>query len=431
MYTEHEGLPVGALSKIVSSMERDRLSLEELTSDLIKCYPTYIEDGSGIEEAQSIVRRELNALGFIVEEVHVPEEALRSHPLYTRVEAWGPSFSDYSPERHITQSGVLYVGDQMPMLGLNGHVDVEPVFDPAMWRDPNLWRSGAIVGDKIYGRGAADMLGGGAGLLFALKHTLNSSMKPRVNFLFHSVADEEIGGNGTLKCLVKGPRPDWALIAEPTGLTVNQSSLGFHHFRVRSWGTAVHMSQAAEGQSAIDVAVAAHSRLGALRTKLKRIIADGPGFENSVINPLVVGRILGGKDPAVPAEQCDLEGVLFSAPQQTREDVQCLLDEVLSDPPLSAAISLTDMSFDGASSSNRTVPNALHSAGEYFNQTLAEIGFPSPCDMRLYTITGTPTTIFGPGHLTEAHAANESVNRDELFLFSQITMAFLANFCDV
>ncbi len=428
MYKERVGLPKEILTPILASMEKDRPYLENLVRDLIRCYPTYIEDGDGIKAAQSIVRRELTSLGFNVEEVHVQEEIIKNHPLYTRVEDWGSQFEHYSPEQNVTQSGLLHIDDQAPTIVLNGHVDVEPVFDPKTWKDPTLWRSGAIIGDRIYGRGATDMLGGVAGLLFSLRHVLGNSLGPRLNIVFHSVADEEIGGNGTLKCLINGPKADWALIAEPTGLTISQSSLGFHHFRAKSWGTPVHMSQASEGQSAIDVVVEVHNRLNGLRTKLKQIIANEPGFRKSNVNPLVTGRVAGGQDPAVPAEQCNLEGVLFSSPRQTRQEIKNLLDEILvSDPPLNASISLTNMSFDGANSSDRTIPDALIQAGKSLNTSLAESGFPSPCDMRLYTVTGTPTTIFGPGNLTEAHAPNEFLLRDELFVFSQIIAAFIAN----
>ncbi|RJQ27830.1 M20/M25/M40 family metallo-hydrolase [Candidatus Parcubacteria bacterium] len=427
MHNERDSLPKEVLEPILSSMEKDRPYLENLVGDLIRCYPTYIEDGSGIKVAQSIVRRELTSLGFQVKEVHVQEDVMRNHSLYTRVKDWGSRFEHYSPEKNLTQLGILHIDDKAPTLALNGHVDVEPVFDPKTWKDPALWRSGSIVGDRIYGRGATDMLGGVAGLLFSLKHILNSPLAPQVNILFHSVADEEIGGNGTLKCLIDGPKADWALIAEPTGLTINQSSLGFHHFQAKSWGTPVHMSQASEGQSAIDVAVEIHNRLNGLRAKLKQVIVGVPGFEESNVNPLVTGRIAGGQDPAVPAETCNLEGVLFSSPQQTRQDIQNLLEETLaSEPSLNASISLSNMSFDGAISSERTIPDALIQAGKFLNRPLSETGFPSPCDMRLYIATGTPTTIFGPGHLTEAHVPNEFLLRDELFVFSQVMAAFIA-----
>ncbi len=429
MSKERGKLPKDRLNPILTSMERDRPHLENLVGELIRCYPTYIEDGSGIRAAQSIVRRELTSLGFRVEEVHMPEDAIKNHQLYTHVENWGPQFENYSPEKHVTLLGELHVDDNAPTLVLNGHVDVEPVFDPEAWKDPTLWKSGTAEGDKIHGRGAADMLGGVAGMLFALKHVLSSSEKPKFNILFHSVADEEIGGNGTLKAILKGPKADWALIAEPTELTINQASLGFHHFRAETTGTPVHMSQASEGQSAIDVAFDVYQRLNGLRRTLKKSIASEPGYENSDINPLVTGRIAGGKDPAVPAEHTTLEGVLFSAPSQTRKDIQNLLDETIaSDPPLNASLTLSGMSFDGAISSDRTVPDALIRAAKSLNVSLEERGFPSPCDMRLYTTTGTPTTIFGPGSLAQAHSTDEFTSRDGLFLFSQIIANFLMDF---
>lgn len=416
-------------TKHFSSMEKDHKYLEKLLSDLIRCYPCYLGDGSGIKEAQAIVRQELISLGFIVKEISVTENEIKKHPLYVDVSDWGPLFSDYSPEKNISQTGTLIIDKHAPMLALNGHVDVEPVFDPTIWADPTLWKSGQVVGNKIYGRGSADMLGGVAGMLFALKHVLSNSKSPCVNISFHSVADEEVGGNGTLKCLLTGQKPDWALIAEPTELSINQQSLGFHHFVIKTLGRSVHMSQAGNNQNAIDVSMEVHKRLKGLIKKLNKIIKLAPEFRNININPLIVGRINGGFDPAVPAEECTLEGVLFSSSNQTKKDIEKLLDQALTgNTPLNATSYISNMSFDGSNSSDQAVSNTLLQSGKEVNIQLPVNGFPSPCDMRLYTSFGVPTTIFGPGSLKQAHSANEFVRREELFNFSKIMVNFLQNF---
>lgn len=412
-------------------MESDLPYLDKLLQSLIGCYPCYLSDGSGIVAAQSIVRGELEAIGFKVTEADVSVEEIRSNPHYVRVEEWGSLFKNYSPTTNPSLIGSLEINKNIPTLALNGHVDVEPVFEPSMWKYPELWRSGKLLDNKFYGRGSTDMLGGVVGMLFCLKHILGSSTKPKTNLLFHSVSDEEIGGNGTLRCLIKGPKPDWVVIAEPTGSSVCTSSLGFHHFSIKCIGTSVHMSQSQPGQNAIDNALEAYKRITSLRQFFSKLISSTLGFERLKINPIICGRIMGGKDPAVPAEFCILEGVVFSSPLQTASDVKKILERTLYDSPIiNTSLTMTSMSFSGAISDDKLITETLIEAGKLLNYNIVTEGFPSPCDMRLYTSHGVPTSIFGPGYLSNAHSANESLDRNELIKFCKIFTIFLTKFWD-
>lgn len=412
-------------------MENDLPYLEKLLQSLIECYPCYLSDGSGIKKAQAIVQRELESYGFNVTEANISETEIRNNPLYVKVEEWGSSFEKYSPITNPSLIGSLVVNKNFPILALNGHIDVEPVFEPSLWKYPDLCKTGKLLDRSFYGRGSTDMLGGVAGMLFCLKHVLRSSVKPRTNLVFHSVSDEEIGGNGTLKCLIKGPKPDWAVIAEPTGLSICGSSLGFHHFSIECIGTSVHMSQSQPDQNAIDVALEAHKRIISLRQFFSRSISSILGFENLKINPIVCGRIVGGLDPAVPAESCVLEGVVFSSPAQTLGDVRKIFEQVLYDSPkINISLTMTGMSFPGAISGDKLITETLIEAGKSLNCNLISEGFPSPCDMRLYTSYGVPTSIFGPGYLSNAHSANESLDRCELIKFCKVFIIFLTKFWD-
>ena len=77
-------------------------------------------------------------------------------------------------------------------LVLNGHIDVFPVGDGFGWtRDP--W-GGEIVGDKIYGRGAADMKCGTSAsiITYALLHRIKDQLKGKLTLTV--VSDEETFG---------------------------------------------------------------------------------------------------------------------------------------------------------------------------------------------------------------------------------------------
>lgn len=414
--------------QVAREMDKDLVYLDTLMQGLISSYPTYLSDGSGILAAQEIVSSSLKTAGFAVSEASVTEETIINDPSYVKVEDFGQDFAHYSPNKHPSIIGKLDIDSTAPTFGMNGHVDVEPVFDLSQWKHKNEWRGGKIIDSEYYGRGSTDMLGGVAGMLFALRHVLGlKTIKPKTNLVFHSVADEEIGGNGTLKCLLTGSKPDWVVIAEPTELSVCNSSLGFHHFSYTTIGKAVHMAHASVSQNALDVAIAVYNRLTtSTRKRFQQEISQSSGYATTQINPLTCGRILGGNDPAIPAETCLLEGVVFSSPTQRKEEVFNILAQVPHDPTtLPAELCMSGMSFPGAFSGDSYIPTLIDHAGDIFHQTIPHVGFPSPCDMRLYSQNGIPATIFGPGSLTSAHAANESLNRAELIIFTKMFASLL------
>jgi succinyl-diaminopimelate desuccinylase len=105
-------------------------------------------------------------------------------------------------------------------LVLNGHLDVFPVGDRAMWsRDP--W-SGDIAEGRLHGRGTVDMKCGTTALLFvfAYLHRLRTDLPGRVTLTV--VSDEETGGRWGTAWLLENRAAevvgDCVLNSEPSGL---------------------------------------------------------------------------------------------------------------------------------------------------------------------------------------------------------------------
>ncbi len=130
---------------------------------------------------------------------------------------------------------------------LNGHLDTVGVagmpapFTPA--RD----------GDRLAGRGAADMKGGVAALVAAAEALAADGAPVRV--VLALVADEEDASRGSEAVINALPdmdiQPDVCLIAEPTGLELARSLRGFAVMRVRFQGRAAHSSQPELGVNAV------------------------------------------------------------------------------------------------------------------------------------------------------------------------------------
>jgi succinyl-diaminopimelate desuccinylase len=109
----------------------------------------------------------------------------------------------------------LETGPGRPLLAFAGHVDVVPTGDPAAWSvDPF---AGAVVGDRLVGRGAADMKGAIAAFIAALARV--GAPKAGAVALLLTGDEEGPGRCGTKAFLpdlaAHGRTPDHCLVGEP------------------------------------------------------------------------------------------------------------------------------------------------------------------------------------------------------------------------
>lgn len=178
----------------------------------------------------------------------------------------------------------------VPTVVLNGHLDTVGVTGMAAPFEPR------VEGDRLVGRGAADMKGGIAALVAAAE-TLVAHKAP-IRPVLALVADEEdasIGSEAVIAALPGlGIRPDVCLIAEPTGLALARSLRGFALVRVRFAGRAAHSSQPELGTNA----VASLARfLHAVEESAPRARADG--------GDLMVTWVRGGDSAFVIPDRAD------------------------------------------------------------------------------------------------------------------------------
>jgi acetylornithine deacetylase len=134
-----------------------------------------------------------------------------------------------------------------PTVVLNGHLDTVGV---AGMTEPF---SARVDGDRLVGRGAADMKGGLASIVVAAEHLVATGAPIRP--VLALVADEEdasLGSEAVIAALGDlGVEPDACLVAEPTDLALARSLRGFAVVRVTFTGRAAHSSQADEGVNAV------------------------------------------------------------------------------------------------------------------------------------------------------------------------------------
>ena len=138
-------------------------------------------------EVQGQIAAKLASLGLEVEIVPSRFDELRHHP----------AFGDdgFSPTDRINVVG-RWRGTgsgQGHSLILNGHVDVVPPGDLALWMD-SPW-SGAIREGRLYGRGSCDMKAGLCAGIFAVDVLQRLGFRPARDVLIESVIGKSPAGS--------------------------------------------------------------------------------------------------------------------------------------------------------------------------------------------------------------------------------------------
>ena len=101
---------------------------------------------------------------------------------------------------------------------LNGHVDVAVVGDTSNWTYPpfKLTREG----ERVYGRGVADMKGAIAAALYALWIIHEENIELSGNIKLQSVIGEEAGEAGTRDALERGHIGDFAICMDTSEMAI-------------------------------------------------------------------------------------------------------------------------------------------------------------------------------------------------------------------
>lgn len=303
-------------------------------------------------------------------------------------------------------------------LVLNGHLDVFPADDAALWTTPPF--SGLVEDGTIKGRGAADMKAGTTASLvsFLLLQSLADQFDGRLSLTL--VSDEETGGEwGAAWLLDNHPEyvGDALLNAEPTGLdTVWIGEKGISWLTLAAEGTAGHGS-AGRGDNAItrlaeailvvrtitDLAgEAPHDLVPVLKQQATRPIFGGSEVWGDLVDhcSVNVGMIRGGiKTNVVPryAEaEVDIRTPLGVLPDEVRAEVTRRLQQagisgvrVEAIPHQTCPASVIAPS-DSLLQSLRT--NAREIVGAEPELALC----PGATDGRFWRTRGVPTVIYGP-----------------------------------
>lgn len=348
------------------------------------------------------------------------------------------------PPRYPIVAATLPGAGEGNSLAFNGHIDVVPVGDSSAWfHDP--WGAEIDAG-RLWGRGAADMKGGVACAIIAMRAIQDAGIPLQGDLSAHIVSDEEVVGRGTRHLLQRLPPVDAVLVAEPTDLTIMPVEGGLVHFRIEVDGRESHAGNRYQsihagglGHDAGVNAIEKTLRIVSALQDLERQWATfrhhpmlPPGF-NTLTPGIIVGGPGGGangrlnvvSNPGTAPNYCAIEYNLWFLPGESfaavRDEIEsfvaaaCQLDPWLSEHPPRFTWKLRNIYFPPAETPpTHPFIQTLSTSIETLGQEPVIQGFTAASELAWYAEVGIPGAIFGPGRIAQAHSPDEHVDIGQL-----------------
>ena len=320
------------------------------------------------------------------------------------------------------------------ILLLEAHQDTVPI--DGMTIDPF---KAEIRNGRIYGRGACDIKGGMAAMITALARLAESKPRKRPTVVLACTINEEHGYSGALHLanLFSGklpdvrskllPRvPDATIVAEPTKLNVVVAHKGAVRWRCHTGGVAAHSSQPQLGDNAFYHMARV---LQVLETYARDVVPHLSKHPLVGHPTLSVGLINGGVSVNTVPDKCTIEIDRRVLPGENPEaayrhavdyvnTVVAAGTPVTHDAPFLMSFGLNDDANGPLCERFGEVIREHHAPGE-------RIGVPFGTNGPQYARPGSPTVVFGPGSIDQAHTCDEWLEIDQLRAAADILADFV------
>ncbi|HEY3856248.1 MAG TPA: M20 family metallopeptidase [Verrucomicrobiae bacterium] len=293
------------------------------------------------------------------------------------------------------------------------HMDTVPPSSEAQFNP-------CVSNGRLYGRGACDTKGSVAAMLTAIvSFAKNGGPLPKTEIIFAGVIDEENAQAGSRALVASGMRGDFAIVGEPTRLRVVTAHKGSVWLRFETRGKAAHGSCPNLGKNAVH--------------EMARVVdfleTDYASQLRKRRHPLLgcatvsVGSIKGGTQPNIVPDSCFASVDRRTLPGETEKSVLSELRLLFKKRGLNPKIASEKSSFCLPMETDHRLPLA---------QTLLKIARQSAplgvnyfCDASVLAAAGTPSVVFGPGDIAQAHTSDEWISLDSLNRATQMLLKFI------
>lgn len=283
-------------------------------------------------------------------------------------------------------------------------------------------------GKRLWGRGSCDTKGSMASMLLAIEAVLSDQGTLPGPLVFVSTCDEELGALGAHHLMASGFQADFAIVGEPTDLSIIHAHKGALRWKLTTAGVAGHSSNPAGGVNAIYrmAQIINHIDEG-LASRLARKVHPLLGSPT-----ISVGKISGGTQVNIIPDHCQIEIDRRVVPGEDRGEVTRQLIESVTLPPdapgaygidVEATEWFPPFEEDPGHLGVKSLARAVESA-----TGTAVLGVvPWAANAGVFKQGGIPCAIFGPGSIKNAHTKDESVDVNEVVLAGRILENWLRN----
>lgn len=317
--------------------------------------------------------------------------------------------------------------DSTSSIAFTGHMDVVPVSEKERlrWKTPPF--SGEIQGGFIHGRGSADMKGGLASAMVAMKEIAKQGIIPQRDIYLIATVDEEDGMKGS-KALLQEPFLDAVslmVVCEPTSLKACIAGKGRTYGNIRITGQTGHGSQG-KGHNAIGFARKLLNRMEETRFPEYQ----GTPYGDSFWQPLSINA---GVEPCVVPDELELKVDARLVPEHKTESIWRKMQEILEElkaenSGYDVAVEIIDQREGWKMAGDSPYVLQLRDIFTELKIPFETAYFAGTTDGSIFRKKGIDCIIVGPGDLSCVHRENERVAISELTDSCQIYFEMMRRF---
>ena len=298
---------------------------------------------------------------------------------------------------------------------LTGHTDTVPADADAWDGDPYRLRR---EGDRLVGRGTADMKGALAATIVAAESFLDSA-EPSGEVVLGFVADEENSGDGTVAMIESGVDADAAVLGEPSGMQPAIASYGYLGYTVTVSGESGHSGRPDRSTNAIDGLRRVLNRIETLAAEVREtthpVLDPGPSISVTGIEGGIAPNVVPDRATATVTWRT-LPFDEFDPAAYDRRLERAIGSVAIRGSPVDVTVERGIDARPAAIDADEPVVEAVIDAAAAVGRDCEPVGFNAGSDARfLVGDAGIPTVHFGPGTIEDdAHTVGESVAVDDL-----------------
>ena len=310
-------------------------------------------------------------------------------------------------------------GEEERNITLCGHMDTVRVKEED-WTKPAF--QGLIENGKMYGRGASDMKGGVAAILYAAALLKRKGIIPKKTIQLALTADEEWGYRGA-KNLVDGGyfyRTDFLIITEPSNLQVSTGEKGELWIKAKFYGKSAHGSTPEVGVNTI---IPGSELVVKVAERYKQIFAVDPFWGKTSMN---IGQFHGGVQVNIVPNYSEIQLDFRVISEEDKEKAVELVRKTGEEIAKKYKVRFEEEIFNYhppifTSPDNHYVEKFLQAAGA------REVIITKYCTDGATIIPEKkmPFIIFGPGDIAQAHQNDEYINLESIYRAVDVFIKFL------